>query len=155
MSTSMQHTEAVMQGLASGVDSILNGDMMDPLNTGRKYGFVLLVAEFGDIAEGRVNYVSNGDKATMVAMLKEYLARLEGLDRREADERQRNALALALDALVDAKKDWWREAAPQWNMADFLEWATGRKMTVAISAIRAATPTRADIRTGGGPDGGL
>ena len=61
MSTSMQHTEAVMQGLASGVDSILNGDMMDPLNTGRKYGFVLLVAEFGDIAEGRVNYVSNGD----------------------------------------------------------------------------------------------
>ena len=36
------------------------------------------MAEFGDIAEGRVNYVSNGDKATMVAMLKEYLARLEG-----------------------------------------------------------------------------
>ena len=65
----------------------------------------------------------------------------EVLDRREADERQRNALALALDALVDAKKDWWREAAPQWNMADFLEWATVRKMTVAISAIRAATPT--------------
>ena len=64
----------------------------------------------------------------------------EALDRREADERQRNALALALDALVDAKKDWWREAAPQWNMADFLEWATVRKMTVAISAIRAATP---------------
>ena len=65
----------------------------------------------------------------------------EVLDRREADERQRNALALALDALVDAKKDWWREAAPQWNMADFLEWATVRKMTVAISTIRAATPT--------------
>lgn len=64
----------------------------------------------------------------------------EVLDRREADERQRNALALALDALVDAKKDWWREAAPQWNMVDFLEWATVRKMTVAISAIRAATP---------------
>lgn len=63
------------------------------------------------------------------------------IERREADERQRNALALALDALVDAKKDWWREAAPQWNMADFLEWATVRKMTVAISAIRAATPT--------------
>ena len=78
MSTSMQHTEAVMQGLASGIDGILNGDQEDPLNTGRKYGFVLLVAEFGDIAEGRVNYVSNGDKATMVAMLKEYLARLEG-----------------------------------------------------------------------------
>ena len=67
MSTSRQHTEAVMQGLASGVDSILNGDQDDPLNTGRKYGFVLLVAEFGDIAEGRVNYVSNGDKAMMVA----------------------------------------------------------------------------------------
>ena len=78
MSTSMQHTEAVMQGVASVVDSILNGDMMNPLNTGRKYGFVLLVAEFGDIVEGRVNYVSNGDKVTTVAMLKEYLARLEG-----------------------------------------------------------------------------
>ena len=78
MSTSMQHTEAVMQGLASGIDGILNGDQEDPLNTGRKYGFVLLVAEFGDVAEGRVNYVSNGDKVTMVAMLKEDLARLEG-----------------------------------------------------------------------------
>ena len=78
MSTNRQHTEAVMQGLASGIDGILNGDLTDPLNTGRKYGFVLLVAEFGDIAEGRVNCVSNGDKAKMVAMLKEYLARLEG-----------------------------------------------------------------------------
>ena len=79
MSTDRQHTEAIMQGLASGVDSILNGDMMNPLNTGRKYGFVLLVAEFGDIAEGRARYsFSNGDKVTMVAMLKEYLARLEG-----------------------------------------------------------------------------
>ena len=78
MSTDRQHTEAVMQGLASGVDSILNGDLTDSLNTGRKYGFVLLAAEFGDIAEGRVNCVSNGDKVTIVAMLKEYLARLEG-----------------------------------------------------------------------------
>ena len=78
MSTDRQHTEAVMQGLARGVDSILNGDLTDSLNTGRKYGFVLLVAEFGDIADGRVYYVSNGDKVTMVAMLKEYLARLEG-----------------------------------------------------------------------------
>ena len=33
MSTDRQHTEAIMQGLASGVDSILNGDMMNPLNT--------------------------------------------------------------------------------------------------------------------------
>ena len=78
MSTSWLNAETVMQGLARGVDSVLNGDQDDPLNTGRKYGFVLLVAEFGDIAEGRVNYVSNGDKATMVAMLKEYLTRLEG-----------------------------------------------------------------------------
>ena len=44
MSTSRQHTEVVMQGLASVID----GDQEDPLNTGRKYGFVLLVAEFGD-----------------------------------------------------------------------------------------------------------
>ena len=78
MSTSWLNAETVMQGLARGVDSVLNGDQDDPLNTGRKYGFVLLVAEFGDVAEGRVNYVSNGDKATMVAMLKECLARLEG-----------------------------------------------------------------------------
>ena len=78
MSTDRKHTEVVMQGLGRGIDGILNGDREDPLNTGRKYGFVLLVAEFGDIAEGRVNYVSNGDKASMVAMLKEYLARLEG-----------------------------------------------------------------------------
>ena len=41
-------------------------------------GFVVLVAEFGRIEGGRVNYISNGERDDMVAMLREYLARLEG-----------------------------------------------------------------------------
>lgn len=76
--------------------------------------------------------------AILPALLRELIAR------RKADEWQRAALESALDALVDAKKDWWREAAPQWNMSDFLNWATVQKMTAAISAIRATAGDRHD-----------
>jgi hypothetical protein len=44
----------------------------------KKYGFVLLVAEFGKIDHGRVNYISNGQRADMIAMVREWLARAEG-----------------------------------------------------------------------------
>lgn len=44
----------------------------------RKVGFVLLIAEFGKIDGGRVNYISNGERADMIAMMKEYIARAEG-----------------------------------------------------------------------------
>lgn len=70
-----QEYRASMNRLARKIDKWLNGDAK-PLH--RKLGFVLLVAEFGKIEDGRVNYISNGERDDMIAMLKEYLGRLEG-----------------------------------------------------------------------------
>lgn len=60
----------LMQGLAEGVDRILNGNKRP-----RETAFVLLVAGFGQIEGGRVNYISNGSREDMIAMMKEYIAR--------------------------------------------------------------------------------
>jgi hypothetical protein len=65
--TKMQHQ------LASLIDRILNGD--------EKPGeicFVLLTCKFGAYQGGQVNFVSNGDRASVIAMMKEYIARSEG-----------------------------------------------------------------------------
>lgn len=43
----------------------------------KKIAFVLLLTEF-DNMQGRVNYISNGERADIVVMLKEVLARFEG-----------------------------------------------------------------------------
>ncbi|ESZ88278.1 MAG: hypothetical protein Q27BB25_04435 [Blastomonas sp. CACIA14H2] len=63
----------LMQGLAEGIDGILNGDTRP-----RHTAFVLLVSGFGQIEGGRVNYISNGSREDMIAMMKEYIARNEG-----------------------------------------------------------------------------
>lgn len=67
---------ARMNRLAKGIDEALNGKR----KPGKKpvVGFILLTAEFGKIDGGRVNYISNGERADMIAMLREYLARVEG-----------------------------------------------------------------------------
>lgn len=65
--------QELMRGLAQGIDEVLNGKKRP-----KRVGFILLVAEFGKIDDGRVNYISNGERADMIAMLKEYLARVEG-----------------------------------------------------------------------------
>jgi hypothetical protein len=64
---------ATMNALAAAID--------DVLNQGRAEGrvvFTLLVAEAGKIDGGRVNYISNGHREDMVAMLRELLLRFEG-----------------------------------------------------------------------------
>lgn len=63
----------IEQSLARGLDKILNGDLT---GEDRKVGFTLLLFNFGD--EGRVNYVSNADRADMIATMKTLLARWEG-----------------------------------------------------------------------------
>lgn len=65
-----------MNRLARNIDISLNGRRKPGKEP--KLGFVLLVAEFGEIHDGRVNYISNGQREDMIAMLREYLARLEG-----------------------------------------------------------------------------
>lgn len=65
-----------MNRLARVLDEAFNGPVVE--GTKRRVGFVLLTAEFDKIEGGRVNYISNGDRASMVAMMREYLARVDG-----------------------------------------------------------------------------
>lgn len=67
-SKDMQRLDEFMQGLTTALQDIL----------GPKIGFVLLTSEFGQIEGGRVNYISNGTRDDMLAMMREYLARVEG-----------------------------------------------------------------------------
>ena len=65
-----------MNVLAHMVDEALNGPKQPGIKP--KYGFIVLAAEFGKMDGGRVNYISNGEREDMIAMLREYLARVEG-----------------------------------------------------------------------------
>lgn len=67
-----EHREA-MNRVAEVLDRRFN-----PNRHKRTVGFVLLIAEFGKIEGGRVNYISNGERGDMIAMMKEYIARAEG-----------------------------------------------------------------------------
>lgn len=64
---------AAMNRIAQVLDAQFN-----PVMGVKKIGFVLLIAEFGQIEGGRVNYISNGERGDMIAMMKEYIARAEG-----------------------------------------------------------------------------
>lgn len=65
-----------MNELAHVIDAMLNGPKQPGVPS--KMGFILLVAEFGQMTGGRVNYISNGQRDSMITMLREYLARVEG-----------------------------------------------------------------------------
>lgn len=75
-----------MNELAHRIDEWFNGPKQPGVKP--KIGFVLLVAEFGKIEGGRVNYISNGERESMIAMTKEYLARAEGIAMPETTTRQ-------------------------------------------------------------------
>jgi hypothetical protein len=62
---------ATMRALGRAIDDELNGDVRP-----RKTGFVVLMFDFGDA--GRLNYISNAERADMIAALHELIARLEG-----------------------------------------------------------------------------
>jgi hypothetical protein len=65
---------ATMNATAAGLDKIFNGDAK---GDDRKVGFVLLVFPF-EGREGRANYISNADRADVLTLLKEQVARFEG-----------------------------------------------------------------------------
>lgn len=71
-----QQYHAKMNKLARVIDEWFNGKRRP--NRQPKVGFILLTAEFGKIDGGRVNYISNGNRDDMLAMMREYLARAEG-----------------------------------------------------------------------------
>jgi hypothetical protein len=60
-----------MNDLARQLDRSFNQDGV------RRVGFALLTFNFGD--ESRVNYISNADRADMLATMKAFVARAEGL----------------------------------------------------------------------------
>lgn len=62
-----------MRALAQGVDRILNGD-----GGTKKNGFILMVFPFAD-HEGRCNYMSNAQRDDVIVLLKEQLARFQGM----------------------------------------------------------------------------
>ena len=63
----------MMNDLAHTLDQIFNGDAK---KGDRKTGFVLMVFPFGE--GGRCNYISNADRADVLATLKDQVARFEG-----------------------------------------------------------------------------
>lgn len=68
-----------MNVVAESLDLAFNGPPPPaPQTWEKRWGFVLLTAEFGAIEGGRVNYISNGERDDMVVMLREILARFEG-----------------------------------------------------------------------------
>lgn len=64
-----------LNAIADILDQTFNG-----LNRDRdpKIVFTLMMAETGLIEENGVNYISNGNREDMIAMIKEWLARIEG-----------------------------------------------------------------------------
>lgn len=69
-----QKHHKLMNTLAHTLDELFNGEAR---GTDRKNGFILMVFPFGN-TDGRANYISNAERADVVTMLKEQLARFEG-----------------------------------------------------------------------------
>lgn len=65
----------VMNGLAAGIDKVINGDV--PRGE-RKNGFILMVFPFGQTDKPRCNYISSAERQDVIILLKEQLARFEG-----------------------------------------------------------------------------
>jgi hypothetical protein len=64
-----------MNAIAITLDEFLNGE---DKGAARRVGFVMMVFEYGN-TDGRCNYISNGaDRADIVALMKEMIARFEG-----------------------------------------------------------------------------
>ncbi|HEX9947369.1 MAG TPA: hypothetical protein VGA98_07510 [Allosphingosinicella sp.] len=61
--------------VADALDTVFNGTAR---GKDRKIAFVVLSARFGDIEGGRVNYISNAERADTISMMKELVARMEG-----------------------------------------------------------------------------
>ena len=70
-----KHLLKIMNALGESLDFYLN-----PNNQiqGRSLGFALLIFPFGEDPNGRINYISNSQRADMLVAMKEFIARAEG-----------------------------------------------------------------------------
>jgi hypothetical protein len=73
---SVEEESIRMNSIATALDKLYNGD-----KTGKDkdIGFVLLVFPYGQVSDGRVNYISNGaNRRDIISLMKEMIARFEG-----------------------------------------------------------------------------
>ena len=75
----MLETREIMEGIAGGLDRVLNGEAR---GKARKYAFVVLIAPFAEEGEpmpeqGKVNYISNAERDDIRGLLKEMVDRWE------------------------------------------------------------------------------
>jgi hypothetical protein len=76
MAAEIEHEyRSKMEKIAEVLDEVFNGTLK---GHDRKVGFTLLIATFGDIKDGRVNYISNAERDDAISMMKELIARFEG-----------------------------------------------------------------------------
>lgn len=68
----------LMNAIARSIDDVLNGRPQPPKKFEKKWGFVLLCYPFGE-ESGRCNYISNSERVDVRTLLKEQLARFEGM----------------------------------------------------------------------------
>jgi len=67
---------AFMNAYADVLDESINPGLKP--GDKRENGFILMIFPFGMPGRGRVNYISNADRADVLIMLKEQVARFEG-----------------------------------------------------------------------------
>jgi hypothetical protein len=66
----------LMNTIAGALDEAFNGEAK---GTDRKTGFILMVFPFDEVTgRGRINYISNAERADVVTMLKHQIKRFEG-----------------------------------------------------------------------------
>ena len=63
----------MLNRIAKGLDDAFNGDTRP-----KQVGFAVLLFNFDKIDAGRMNWISNADRADMIPALKEMVAQLEG-----------------------------------------------------------------------------
>ena len=63
----------LMNVLANNIDTIFNGEVENPED--RQVAFVLLICKVGD--DARVNYISNAERRSVLAMMRKFLNRAE------------------------------------------------------------------------------
>lgn len=70
----VEEQREMMNVIAQTLDRLFNGEAT---GDDRKVCFTVLVTNFGDIKDGRVNYISNGEREHVVTMMKELIGRFE------------------------------------------------------------------------------
>lgn len=78
---------ALMNGLAEGLDDILNGPKCP--KDQKETGFFLFVFDFNKgPQEGRMNYISNADRVDVLAALKSMVAQTEAMLAKKQAEKE-------------------------------------------------------------------